>query len=65
MSTTFVAIDVETTGFDPSREAIIEVGAITFREYDILDEFSSLINPQRMVPPEITPVDGHHPGDGG
>ncbi len=58
MSTTFSAVDVETTGFDPEREAIIEVGVIVFRENDILEEFTSLVNPGRDVPPEITRLTG-------
>jgi len=58
MSTTFVAIDVETTGFSPERDVIIEVGVIVFRDHDILDEFTSLVNPQREVPPEITRLTG-------
>ncbi len=59
MSTTiFVAVDVETTGFDASREAIIEVAAVTFRGQDILDEFSTLIYPQRDIPAEITRLTG-------
>ena len=58
MSTTYVAIDVETTGFDPKSEALIEVAAITFRDADILDEYSSLVNPQRDIPPFITSLTG-------
>lgn len=61
MSTTYVAIDVETTGLNPDRDAIIEVAAITFQDLDILDEFSSLVNPQRDVPPEITALTGITP----
>ena len=55
---TYVAVDVETTGFDASREAIIEVAAVTFQGQDILDEFSTLIYPQRDIPAEITRLTG-------
>lgn len=58
MPTTYVAIDVETTGLDPERDAIIEVAAITFQGHDILDEFSSLANPQRDIPGFITQLTG-------
>ncbi len=54
MTTTYVALDVETTGLDPARDEIIEIAAITFREADILDEFDSLVNPLRDIPPFIT-----------
>ncbi len=58
MPTTYVAIDVETTGLDPNKDAIIEVAAITFRENDILDEFTSLVNPGKSIPPYITQLTG-------
>ncbi|MCP5098808.1 MAG: DEAD/DEAH box helicase family protein [Chloroflexi bacterium] len=58
MSITYVAIDVETTGLDAGKDDIIEVAAITFRGSDILDEFSSLVNPRRDVPPFITNLTG-------
>ena len=58
MSTTYVAVDVETTGLDATNDSIIEIGAITFRDADILDQFSSLVNPHKEVPPFITQLTG-------
>jgi DNA polymerase-3 subunit epsilon/ATP-dependent DNA helicase DinG len=58
MSTTFVAIDVETTGLDPRTDAIIEVAAVSFRGNDILDQFSSLVNPHQEIPGFITQLTG-------
>jgi DNA polymerase-3 subunit epsilon/ATP-dependent DNA helicase DinG len=58
MSTTYVALDLETTGLDPHNDRIIEVAAITFRGNDILDEFSSLVNPHRDLSPYITGLTG-------
>lgn len=57
-ATTYVVVDVETTGLDPQTDSIIEVAAITFRGNDILDEFSSLVNPNRTIPPFITQLTG-------
>ena len=45
MATTYVAVDLETTGLDPHQDAIIEVAAITFRNGEIIDAFSSLVDP--------------------
>jgi ATP-dependent DNA helicase DinG len=58
MATTYVALDLETTGLDPVRESIIEIGAITFRGHDILDTFDSLVNPGRDIPAFITQLTG-------
>lgn len=58
MSTTYVAVDLETTGLDPSSEEIIEVAAVTFQGDEILDEWSSLVNPLRDLPPFITRLTG-------
>lgn len=58
MSTTYVVIDLETTGLDPKNDRIIEVAAITFRGNDILDEFTTLVNPHRDLPAYITDLTG-------
>lgn len=49
-----VAIDIETTGLDPNRDVIIEIGAVRFRGNKIDDEWSTLINPERPIPKFIT-----------
>ncbi len=53
-----VAIDVETTGLDPRRDAIIEIGAVRFNEDGIQDEWKSYVNPGRQIPPFITQLTG-------
>lgn len=44
-----VAIDLETTGVEPSSDAIIEVGAVKFRGHEEIGRFSSVINPHRQL----------------
>ncbi len=58
MTRTFVIVDVETTGLDARQDAIIEIAAIVLCENDIVDQFSSLINPFRQVPPFVTRLTG-------
>ena len=58
MATTYIAVDLETTGLDAGIDAIIEVAAVTFREREILDEWSSLVNPYQQLPPFITKLTG-------
>ncbi len=53
-----VALDIETTGLDPQKDAIIEIGAVRFNGNRIDDEWSSLINPGRKIPPFITQLTG-------
>ena len=53
-----VAIDIETTGLDPDRDAIIEVGAVKFNGNRVEAEWSSLVNPARHVPEFITGLTG-------
>ena len=42
----YVVLDIETTGFSPQYDKIIEIGAIKVFDGKIVDEFQSLINPQ-------------------
>ena len=49
-----VAFDLETTGLDPQRDKIIEIGAVKFEGAKILETYQTLINPQRPISPEIT-----------
>lgn len=58
MPRTFVALDLETTGLDPSRDAIIEVGAVRYRDDQPIDQYSTLVNPGRPIPYEITQLTG-------
>lgn len=53
-----VAIDIETTGLDENRDAIIEIGAVRFNGRRVEDEWSSLINPNRHIPEFITGLTG-------
>ena len=53
-----VAIDIETTGLDKDRDAIIEIGAVRFNGKRVEDEFSTLVNPGKHIPEFITGLTG-------
>jgi len=53
-----VALDIETTGLDPEKDAIIEIGVVRFRDHRIEDEWSTLVNPARHISPFITQLTG-------
>ncbi|MGC4934935.1 DEDD exonuclease domain-containing protein [Gordonia sp. DT30] len=56
--TTIVVVDLETTGGDPARDAITEIGAVKVRGGEILGEFATLVDPQRSIPPQIVTLTG-------
>ena len=53
-----VALDIETTGLDARKDAIIEIGAVRFNESRVEDEWHTLIHPGRSIPPFITQLTG-------
>ncbi|MBE9474963.1 MAG: 3'-5' exonuclease, partial [Chloroflexi bacterium] len=53
-----VALDIETTGLDPKRDAIMEIGAVRFNGRRVEEEWSTLVNPGRAVPPFISQLTG-------
>ena len=55
---TLVSFDIESTGLDPRRDSVIEVGAVKFRGSRVEDTYSSLINPGRPLSPLIESLTG-------
>ncbi len=55
---TVVALDIETTGLDPQKDTIIEIGAVRFNGRRVEREWSTLINPGRPIPAYITQLTG-------
>src|SRR5215217_30923 len=53
-----VAIDIETTGLNEGRDAIIEIGAVKFKGHRVEAEWSTVINPNRHIPEFITGLTG-------
>ncbi|MCW1970084.1 MAG: exonuclease domain-containing protein [Anaerolineae bacterium] len=58
---TLVSLDIETTGLDPERDAILEIGIVKFNGDDILEEWSAIVNPNRDIPPKIIELTGITP----
>lgn len=57
--TTFVVVDLETTGASPSVGAgITEIGAVKVRGGEIIGEFQTLVNPDGAIPAFITVLTG-------
>jgi DNA polymerase-3 subunit epsilon/ATP-dependent DNA helicase DinG len=53
MPTTYVSLDLETTGLDPDRDAIMEIGAVRFGVNGTEASFSKLVDPRKPIPYRI------------
>ena len=54
----YVVIDVETTGGKTDNDRITEIAAYKVQYGEIIDEFTSLVNPQRRIPYFIQKLTG-------
>jgi DNA polymerase-3 subunit epsilon len=54
----FVVLDLETTGTSASGSRITEVGAVRVRGGEVVDEFSTLVDPRTPIPANITLLTG-------
>lgn len=54
----YICVDLETTGLNPKKDHIIEIGAVKVREGKITEEFSALIYPGVRLGEKITEITG-------
>jgi len=54
----YVVFDIETSGLNPKKDKIIEIGAIKYKDNKKIDEFSYLIDPEIKLNQIITDVTG-------
>ncbi len=55
---TYVVFDIETTGFSPIKNRIIEIGAVKVEKGEITERFSAFVNPNVPIPFEIEKLTG-------
>lgn len=55
---TFLVVDVETTGHSPVDHRVTEVACVSLRDNEIIDEYSSLVNPRQHIPAMISRITG-------
>ena len=54
----FVCIDLETTGLNPKRDRIIEIGAVKVRNGKIAEKFQQLIDPKQQLEERVELLTG-------
>jgi predicted DnaQ family exonuclease/DinG family helicase len=54
----YAALDLETTGLDPARDRVIEVGAVAFTPDGISGTLERLVDPGRAVPETVLRLTG-------
>ncbi|WP_084631320.1 DEDD exonuclease domain-containing protein [Demequina aestuarii] len=57
-ATTFVVVDLETTGGSPRECEITEIGAVKTRGGEVVGEFQTLVDPGGPIPPYIVALTG-------
>ncbi len=56
--TEFVVFDIESTGLNPNTETITEIGAIVWKDGEVLDEFHTYADPGKPIPANIVELTG-------
>lgn len=59
----YAALDLETTGLDPARDRVIEVGAVAFTPERVTSTLEELVDPGRAVPDPVLRLTGINPDE--
>jgi DNA polymerase-3 subunit epsilon len=54
----YAIVDIETTGGSPIKEKITEIAIYVHDGEKVIDEFNTLINPEKLIPGQITMLTG-------
>ena len=54
----YVVVDLETTGLYPSQDRILEIGAVKVLDGEVADTFCMFADPQMKIPEKIRELTG-------
>ena len=55
---TYALVDLETTGGKANRDKITEIAIVVYDGEQVIDQYDTLVNPERNIPPNITQITG-------
>lgn len=58
MTTSYVAVDLETTGIGTKREKITEIGMVKVVDGSVVGTYHTLVNPYRAIPERVVELTG-------
>ncbi|MBE5971170.1 MAG: 3'-5' exonuclease [Lachnoclostridium sp.] len=58
MTTSYVAVDLETTGIGAKREKITEIGMVKVVDGVVVETYHTMVNPHRKIPERIVELTG-------
>lgn len=53
-----IVFDTETTGFNPETETLIEIGAVKIKNGEVIEEFSTFVNPGKSISANMSRLTG-------
>ena len=56
IDTTYCVLDLETTGISFRTEKITEIGIMKVKNGEVIDEFSTFVNPEKPIPQKVIDV---------
>lgn len=54
LSANYIVLKLDTTGLRPGADAIIQIGAVKYENFQEVGTYRTLINPKRYIPIEVT-----------
>lgn len=54
----YAIVDIETTGLSPVHDRIIEIAILLYEGGQVVESYSTLLNPEMRLPPGITRISG-------